>query len=101
LTTIPDIISPAKVGDQSRTYLVFMAFLFIGIAGVTLVSAYFISHSITTVIKATANNLLTSAEFVATASTQLSETSLSLAEGASTQAASIAYMRLGVREKKV
>jgi methyl-accepting chemotaxis protein len=78
-----------KVADQSQAYLFYMALLFIGIAGITLAAAYFISHSITTVIKTTAGNLLTSAEFVATASTQLSETSQSLAEGTSTQAASV------------
>jgi len=66
-----------------------MMFLFVGIVGVTLAASYFISHSISMVIKASAGKLLTSAEFVATASTQLSETSQSLAEGTSTQAASV------------
>jgi len=78
-----------KVDSQSRAYLIYTALLFIAIAGITLGASYFISHSITTVIRATANNLLTGANFVATASTQLRETSQSLAEGANTQAASI------------
>jgi len=78
-----------KVKDQSWTYLIYMALLSIGIAGVTLAASYFISRSITSVIRTTANSLLTSADFVAIASTQLSETSQSLAEGTSTQAASI------------
>jgi methyl-accepting chemotaxis protein len=78
-----------KVNDQSQTFLIYMALLFFGIVGVTLAASYFISRSITTVIKSTANNLFGSAEFVATASTQLSVTSQSLAEGTSTQAASI------------
>jgi methyl-accepting chemotaxis protein len=78
-----------KVNDQSQTFLIYMASLFIGIVGVTLAASFFISRSITAIIKSAANNLFASAEFVATASTQLSETSQSLAEGTSTQAASI------------
>jgi methyl-accepting chemotaxis protein len=78
-----------KVNAETQHYLVYLAMIFVGVLTVTLLAAFFLSQSISKVVKNVAESLLTSAGYVASASTQLSETSQSLAEGSSTQAASV------------
>jgi methyl-accepting chemotaxis protein len=78
-----------KVHQQTLHYLVYMAWLFAGILGVTLGAAYLLSKSISRAVHKIGDDLLVSARHVADASGQLSTTSQTLAAGANEQAASI------------